>query len=32
MRSARLCRALEAERTDTLATLDGFLKGLGYLK
>ncbi len=25
-------RALEAERTGTLATLDGFLKGLGYLK
>ncbi|TSA32860.1 MAG: type I restriction-modification system subunit M [Verrucomicrobiaceae bacterium] len=25
-------RALEAERTETLAALDGFLKGLGYLK
>ncbi len=25
-------RALEAERTGTLAALDGFLKGLGYLK
>ncbi|MFA6270750.1 MAG: hypothetical protein WC657_06120 [Candidatus Paceibacterota bacterium] len=25
-------RALEAERTETLAVLDGFLKRLGYLK
>jgi len=25
-------RALEAERTETLTALDGFLTGLGYLK
>ena len=25
-------RALENSRTDTLSTLDGFLKGLGYLQ
>lgn len=32
MRSAVSSRALESERTGTLAALDGFLKGLGYLK
>jgi hypothetical protein len=32
MRSAVPSRALEAERTGTLAALDGFLEGLGCLK